>query len=79
VPDARADELRLRDDAEFPLRDDADDARRVDAPAPFGLLREAADLLFEELPLLLPEPLGLRVACFRLFEERVPAWAIAPP
>jgi hypothetical protein len=70
-PDACGDELRLRDDA--------DDARRVDAPALLGLLREAADLLLDELRLLLPEPLELRLPCFLLLDERVLAWAIAPP
>jgi hypothetical protein len=52
--------------------DDADAARRVDALALFGLLPA-------ELRLLLPEPFALRVACFRLLDERVLAWAIAPP
>jgi hypothetical protein len=88
-PEACADELRLRDDAALPLRDDADDAPRVDAPALFGLLRdaaalfgllrEAADLLFDELRLLLPEPFELRLPCFLLPDERVLASAIAPP
>jgi len=70
-PDVCAGELRLRGDA--------DDARRVAAPALFGLLREAADLLFEELRLLAAGPLELRVLCLRLLDERVLAWAIAPP
>jgi hypothetical protein len=78
-PEACADELRLRDDAALPRRDNADDARRVDAPALFGLLREAADLLFDELRLLLPEPFELRLPCFLLLDERVLASAIAPP
>jgi hypothetical protein len=67
--DACADALRLRDAA---------DARRVDAPALLGLLREAVDLLFDELRLLVPEPFELRLPCF-LLDERVFAWAIAPP
>jgi hypothetical protein len=73
-PEARADELRLRDDAAVPLlREDADDA-----PALLGLLREAA-LPLDELRLLLPELVELRPACFLLLDERVLAWAIAPP
>jgi hypothetical protein len=57
-PEDRADEPD--DDAELRLRDEAADVRRLDAPALFGLLREAEDLLL-------------------LFDERVLAWAIAPP
>jgi hypothetical protein len=82
-------ELWLRDDAELRLRDDAADERRLDALALFGLLREADDLLLDDpLRLLLREalwffgldPFELReVVVFRLFEERVFAWAIAPP
>jgi hypothetical protein len=63
------------------------DVRRADAPALRGLLREAADLLreaadlllFEEPRLLAAGPLELRVLCLRFPDERVLAWAIAPP
>jgi hypothetical protein len=53
LPEGRADELRLRDEAA--------DAPRLEADALFGLLRDADDLLFEDpLRLLLPEdPLRL--------------------
>jgi hypothetical protein len=47
VPELREAELRL------PLRDDADEVLRLDAPALFGLLREAVPLLFGPLRLLL--------------------------
>jgi hypothetical protein len=67
-PEACADELRLRDDAALPLRDDADDARRVDAPALFGLLRDAAALfgLLRDAPALFGL---LREAADLLFDE----------
>jgi hypothetical protein len=79
LPPERADELRLRDEAELPLREEAAAERRLDALALLGLLREAAGLRFEELRLLVLDPSELRAACFRLPEERVLAWAIAPP
>lgn len=47
VPELREAELRLRDDA--------DEARRLDALALFGLLREAVPLLFDPLRALLFE------------------------
>jgi hypothetical protein len=78
-PPERADDPPLRDDAELPLREEAAVERRLEALALLGLLREAAGLRFVELRLLLLDPSELRVACFRLLEERVLAWAITPP
>jgi hypothetical protein len=88
VPELREPELRL------PLRDDADEVRRLDVLALLGLLREAVPLeplrllLFDEaLRLLLLEalrlfgldPFELRELACRFFVDPVFAWAIAPP
>jgi hypothetical protein len=88
APELREPELRL------PLRDDADEVRRLDVLALLGLLREAVPLeplrllLFDEaLRLLLLEalrlfgldPFELRELACRLLVELVFAWAIAPP
>jgi hypothetical protein len=86
LPDDRAEELRLRDEAPEERRLDAPEERRLDALALFGLLREAADLLFEPLRLLF-EPLRLLLLeeALRLFALEplrlfgVLACAIAPP
>jgi hypothetical protein len=80
LPEDRADELRLRDEAA--------DAPRLEALALFGLLRDAEDLLFEDPLRLLPleallffglDPFEPREAVCRLLDERVLPWAIAPP
>ena len=94
VPELREAELPLRE-PELRLRDDADDVRRLDALALFGLLREAVPLLFDPLRLLLFEEAlrlllleALRLFGLDPFELREPcrllvepvfAWATAPP
>ena len=68
LPDDRADELRLRDEAA--------DEPRLDALALARLLREPAALLLDD-PLL--DPFALREVVCRLLEERELLWAMAPP